>query len=148
MFVALDETIQRATSEVLAQHPLLMKATKNRNGADPFVIATARVRSLSSPRRRAERRASPRYPRYAKPSASHASTCSASSETRAGVSRSPPTALPGFAVLHGSISAASLPGNGRNLGVRKPCALGGANGGGWLTRRLLCSGGVRFGRRW
>jgi hypothetical protein len=47
MFVALDETIQRATSEVLAQHPLLMKATKNRNGADPFVIATACVRSLT-----------------------------------------------------------------------------------------------------
>ncbi len=47
MFVPLDDDIQRATSEVLAQHPLLMKATKNRNGADPFVIATARVRSLT-----------------------------------------------------------------------------------------------------
>jgi len=47
MFVPLDDAIQRATSEVLVQHPLLMKATKNRNGADPFVIATARVRSLT-----------------------------------------------------------------------------------------------------
>jgi hypothetical protein len=47
MFVPLDDAIQRATSEVLARHPLLMKATKNRNGADPFVIATARVKSLT-----------------------------------------------------------------------------------------------------
>ena len=47
LFVALDQAIQLATSQVLAQHPLLMKATKNRNGADPFVIATARVRSLT-----------------------------------------------------------------------------------------------------
>lgn len=42
-----DEAIQRATSEVLAQHQLLMKATKNRHGADPFVIATARVKNLT-----------------------------------------------------------------------------------------------------
>lgn len=47
LFVELDDAMQLATSEVLAQHPLLMKATKNRNGADPFVIATARVRSLT-----------------------------------------------------------------------------------------------------
>lgn len=47
MFVPLDDAIQRATSKVLVQHPLLMKATKNRNGADPFVIATARVKSLT-----------------------------------------------------------------------------------------------------
>jgi hypothetical protein len=47
MFVPLDDALQRATSEVLARHPLLMKATKNRNGADPFVIATARVKSLT-----------------------------------------------------------------------------------------------------
>jgi hypothetical protein len=46
IFVPLDEPIQLATSEVLAAHPMLMKATKNRNGADPFVIATARVRGL------------------------------------------------------------------------------------------------------
>ena len=47
LFVPLDDSIQRATSEVLARHPLLMKATKNRNGADPFVIATARVKNLT-----------------------------------------------------------------------------------------------------
>jgi Domain of unknown function (DUF4411) len=47
LFVPLDDAIQRATSEVLVGHPLLMKATKNRNGADPFVIATAQVRGLT-----------------------------------------------------------------------------------------------------
>ena len=47
LFVPLDDAIQRATSEVLLAHPLLMKATKNRNGADPFVIATAQVRDLT-----------------------------------------------------------------------------------------------------
>jgi hypothetical protein len=47
LFVPLDDAIQRATSEVLVAHPLLMKATKNRNGADPFVIATAQVRGLT-----------------------------------------------------------------------------------------------------
>jgi hypothetical protein len=47
MFVSLDEAIQVATKEVLRAHPLLMKATKNRNGADPFVIATARVKTLT-----------------------------------------------------------------------------------------------------
>lgn len=46
MFVPLDEPIQHATSRVLEEHSLLMKATKNRNGADPFVIATAMVRGL------------------------------------------------------------------------------------------------------
>lgn len=47
MFVPLDEPIQVATSAVLRGHPLLMKSTKNRNGADPFVIATAQVRRLT-----------------------------------------------------------------------------------------------------
>jgi Domain of unknown function (DUF4411) len=47
MFVPLDDVIQSATSAVLEQHPLLMKATKNRNGADPFVIATARVKGFT-----------------------------------------------------------------------------------------------------
>lgn len=47
LFLELDDAVQVATSQVLAQHPLLMKATKNRNGADPFVIATARVRSFT-----------------------------------------------------------------------------------------------------
>jgi hypothetical protein len=68
MFVPLDDAIQRATSEILARHPLLMKATKNRNGADPFVIATARVRSLTVvTEEKVEPRPSPGFPRYARP---------------------------------------------------------------------------------
>lgn len=47
MFVPLDEPIQLEVRNVLRQHPLLMKATKNRNGADPFVIATAKVMGLT-----------------------------------------------------------------------------------------------------
>lgn len=47
VYVPLDEPIQRATAEVLRDHSKLMKATKNRNGADPFVIATAKVRRLT-----------------------------------------------------------------------------------------------------
>ena len=47
MFLALDEPIQRATRDVLGRFPLLMKATKNRNGADPFVIAAAVVHGFS-----------------------------------------------------------------------------------------------------
>jgi hypothetical protein len=47
MFLELDEGIQQATSDVLRAHPLLMKATKNRNAADPFVIGTAVARSLA-----------------------------------------------------------------------------------------------------
>lgn len=47
MFLPLDEPIQLATRDVLRDHPLLMKATKNRNAADPFVIAAAEVRRLT-----------------------------------------------------------------------------------------------------
>lgn len=43
MFLPLEEPLQVATAEVLREHPLLMKATKNRNGADPFVIAAAKL---------------------------------------------------------------------------------------------------------
>lgn len=47
LYVPLDEPIQVATARMLAEHPLLMKATKNRNGADPFVIATALVNGFT-----------------------------------------------------------------------------------------------------
>lgn len=47
MLLPLDEALQIATAEVLRDHPLLMKATKNRNGADPFVIAAARIKGLT-----------------------------------------------------------------------------------------------------
>ena len=44
MFVALDEDIQRATQEILNEFPRLVGAMKDRNRADPFVIALAKVR--------------------------------------------------------------------------------------------------------
>ena len=47
LLVPLDEEIQKAATVLLRSNPLLMKATKNRNGADPWVIATAKVRGLT-----------------------------------------------------------------------------------------------------
>lgn len=47
MLLPLDEGLQLATAAVLRDHPLLMKATKNRNGADPFVIAAASLNGLT-----------------------------------------------------------------------------------------------------
>ena len=44
MFVPLDEDIQRATQEILDQFPRLVGAMKDRNRADPFVIALAKVK--------------------------------------------------------------------------------------------------------
>lgn len=44
LFVALDADIQRATREVLAQHPRLMGQGGGRNAADPFVVGLARAR--------------------------------------------------------------------------------------------------------
>jgi len=44
MFVPLDEDIQTATHEILIQFPRLVGAMKDRNRADPFVIALARVK--------------------------------------------------------------------------------------------------------
>ena len=44
LFLPLDHDIQRATSEILQLHPKLMGVGGGRNGADPFVIALARVR--------------------------------------------------------------------------------------------------------
>lgn len=43
MFHPLDEAVQRAASEVLAAHPRLIDNRANRNPADPFVIALAKV---------------------------------------------------------------------------------------------------------
>lgn len=45
LFLELGEGVQRATSEVLRQHPKLMGAGGGRNMADPFVVALAQVRS-------------------------------------------------------------------------------------------------------
>ena len=44
LFVDLDEGVQRATREVLSEHPRLMGTGGGRNAADPFVIALARFR--------------------------------------------------------------------------------------------------------
>jgi hypothetical protein len=43
MFVPLDEEIQRAVSAILRSHPRLLDNRNNRSGADPFVIALARI---------------------------------------------------------------------------------------------------------
>ena len=42
-FLALTEPIQAAAVEILASHPRLVGRSATRNGADPFVIATALV---------------------------------------------------------------------------------------------------------
>jgi predicted nuclease of predicted toxin-antitoxin system len=44
MFLSLDQDIQRATTEILDQFPRLVGAMKDRNRADPFVIAVAKVK--------------------------------------------------------------------------------------------------------
>lgn len=45
MFVPLDEDIQNATQEILIQFPRLVGAMKDRNRADPFVIALAKIKA-------------------------------------------------------------------------------------------------------
>lgn len=46
LFVALDEAQMAATGEVLREFPRLVGELADRNRADPFVIALARVRGL------------------------------------------------------------------------------------------------------
>ena len=48
LFVDLEEDIQVATREVLAQHPKLMGVGGNRNAADPFVIGMSAPEGSSS----------------------------------------------------------------------------------------------------
>ena len=47
MFVALDEEVQQATQQILTQFPRLVGAMKDRNRADPFVIALAKVKAAT-----------------------------------------------------------------------------------------------------
>lgn len=47
MFVPLDEEIQNATQEILSQFPRLVGAMKDRNRADPFVIALAKIKQAT-----------------------------------------------------------------------------------------------------
>ncbi|MDT3683738.1 MAG: DUF4411 family protein [Pseudorhodoplanes sp.] len=46
MFLPLEDAIQLQAKAVLAKHPRLVAAKKQRTSADPFVIATATVRRL------------------------------------------------------------------------------------------------------
>ena len=45
LFVPLTAEVQMAVREVLSQHPRLIGVGSGRSGADPFVIALARVRN-------------------------------------------------------------------------------------------------------
>lgn len=47
LFVPLDEDVQKATAEVLAQFPRLVGAMKDRSHGDAFVIGLARVRTAT-----------------------------------------------------------------------------------------------------
>ena len=47
LFCPLEESIQIATSEILADFPKLVNNERNRSIADPFVIAVAKIRRLS-----------------------------------------------------------------------------------------------------
>ena len=44
LFIPLDSEIQAATSEILSRFPRLVGAMRDRNRADPFVIALAKVK--------------------------------------------------------------------------------------------------------
>jgi len=44
MFVPLDEEVQQATQKILTEFPRLVGAKRDRNRADPFVIALAKVK--------------------------------------------------------------------------------------------------------
>jgi len=44
MFVPIDEDIQRVVKAILKDHPKLIDERKGRSGADPFVIALAKIR--------------------------------------------------------------------------------------------------------
>jgi Domain of unknown function (DUF4411) len=47
LFVPIDDEMQFAVTEILAAFPKLMQENKNRNAADPWVIALAKTRSLT-----------------------------------------------------------------------------------------------------
>jgi len=46
-FVPMDDEIQDAVSAILADHPRLLDTRRGRSGADPFVIALAKVRGCA-----------------------------------------------------------------------------------------------------
>jgi hypothetical protein len=47
MFVALDEEIQKEVKKILAAHQRLIDTRNGRSGADPFVIALAKIRNAA-----------------------------------------------------------------------------------------------------
>ena len=47
LFVPMDDEIQDAVSAILADHPRLLDTRRGRSGADPFVIALAKVRGCT-----------------------------------------------------------------------------------------------------
>lgn len=47
LFVEVDDEIQDEVSKILANHPRLIDTRKGRSGADPLVIALAKVRECS-----------------------------------------------------------------------------------------------------
>ena len=46
-FVPMDDEIQDAVSALLAEYPRLLDTRRGRSGADPFVIALAKVRGCA-----------------------------------------------------------------------------------------------------
>lgn len=47
MFIEIDDDIQVAVREILQNHKRLLDTRKNRSGADPFVIALAKIRGCT-----------------------------------------------------------------------------------------------------
>jgi hypothetical protein len=47
LVMPIDEATQEAVTEILAAHPFLVEEKKGRSGADPFVIALAKVNDLT-----------------------------------------------------------------------------------------------------
>lgn len=47
LFVPIDDSVQDAVSEILADHPKLIDTRTNRSAADPFVIALAKTSSCT-----------------------------------------------------------------------------------------------------
>ena len=47
LFVPIDDDIQDAVSAILSDHPRLIDTRRGRSGADPFVIALAKVRGCA-----------------------------------------------------------------------------------------------------
>jgi uncharacterized protein DUF4411 len=47
MFISIDEQVQAVVQDIMTTHPNLVDENTGKSGADPFVIALARVRGLA-----------------------------------------------------------------------------------------------------